>query len=140
MVLPPAYPGTEGRGKKGGAAREEKEKPRLRLTADPAVGFTPVTAILTGHLTGVDLHDPNFCHAAVTWVRIDPGQTEDDGFRIREDPACLHPEEETSVEVSFTKTFVLTRPGSYLARLVIEGRDGTRVQSGYTKVQVLRVQ
>ena len=140
MVLPPAHPGTLLEGKKRGEDKKEQEKPRLRLVADPYVGFTPVTAIVTGHLTGLDRRDPNFCHSAVTWIRIDPGQTEDDGLRIREDPACLHPPEETSVEVSYSKTFVLTRPGSYLVRLIIEGKDGTRVESGFTKIQVLRVQ
>jgi hypothetical protein len=115
-------------------------KPKLVLTADPAFGFTPVTVFITGALSGVDLQDRNFCHAAVTWVRIDPGQSERDGFRTREDPACVHPDEEVSVSTSFTKTFVLYRPGSYLIRLEVEGKDGTRVVSGYTKVEVLRVQ
>ena len=120
-------------------ARKEN-KPKLSLVADPAFGFTPVTAILTGHLTGVDLHDQNFCHAATTWVRIDPGQTERDSFRVREDPACVHPEEEITITDTFTKTFELYRPGSYLIRLEIQAKDGTRVVSAYTKVEVLRVQ
>lgn len=115
-------------------------KPKMALTADPAFGFTPVTVVLTGHLTGVDLHDRNFCHAAISWVRIDPGQTERDGFRIREDPACAHPDEEISVSTTFTKTFVLYRPGSYLVRLEVEGKDGTRVVSSFARVEVLRVQ
>lgn len=119
-------------------AREDK--PKLALTADPAFGFTPVTVFITGALSGVDLHDRNFCHAAITWVRIDPGQTERDAFRTREDPACVHPDEEISVSTSFSKTFVLYRPGSYLIRLEVEGKDGTRVTSAYTKVEVLRVQ
>lgn len=131
-----------------GAARKPKPpaapkgdgKPKLVLTADPAFGFTPVTVFITGALSGIDLHDRNFCHAAVTWVRIDPGQSERDGFRTREDPACVHPDEEISVSTSFTKTFVLYRPGSYLIRLEVEGKDGSRVVSGYTKVEVLRVQ
>jgi hypothetical protein len=117
-----------------------KDKPRLSLIADPAFGFTPVTVTLTGHLTGVDLHDRNFCHAAVTWVRIDPGQTERDSFRVREDPACVHPDEDISVADSFSKTFDLYRPGSYLIRLEIQAKDGTRVLSTYTRVEVLRVQ
>jgi hypothetical protein len=117
-----------------------EDKPRLRLVADPAVGFTPVTAIFTGQLTGVGPRDPNFCHAAVTWIRIDPGQSEEAAFQIREDPACLHAPEEARAVTSFTKTFVLYRPGSYLVKLVVEGRDGTRVQSAYSKVEVLRVQ
>jgi len=126
-------------------ARKEKpaadgDKPRLTLIADPAVGFTPVTVSLTGHLTGVDLHDRNFCHAAVTWVRIDPGQSERNGFKVREDPACVHPDEEISVSDTFTRTFELYRPGSYLIRLEIQAKDGTRVVSTYTHVEVLRVQ
>jgi hypothetical protein len=150
LGLPPARPGpgprtTAARSrdaaeKDAGKRRAEKAKPKLSLTSDPAVGFTPVTTVVTGHLTGVDPRDPNFCHAAVTWIRIDPGQTEDDGIRVREDPACLHGPEEASVETSFTRTFYLTRPGSYLVRLIVEGRDGTRITSGFTKVQVLRVQ
>jgi len=117
-----------------------KDKPRLSLVADPAFGFTPVTVTLTGHLTGVDLKDRNFCHAAVTWVRIDPGQSERDSFKVREDPACVHPDEEISVADTFTKTFELYRPGSYLVRLEIQAKDGTRVVSSYTRVEVLRVQ
>ena len=117
----------------------KEDKPRLSLVADPAFGFTPVTVFLTGHLTGVDLHDRNFCHAAVTWVRIDPGQTERESFRVREDPACVHPDEEISVADSYTKVFDLYQVGSYLIRLEIQGKDGTRVVSAYTRVQVLRV-
>jgi hypothetical protein len=122
------------------SGRRDREKPRLTLRADPAVGFTPVTTILTGHLTGIDLQDPNFCHPAVTWLRIDPGQTENEGFRVREDPACVHPDGTSTVETSFTKSYVLSRPGAYLFRLIVEGKDGTRVTSGHAKVQVLRVQ
>ena len=117
-----------------------KDKPRLSLIADPAFGFTPVTVTLTGHLTGVDLHDRNFCHAAVTWVRIDPGQSERDSFKVREDPACVHPDDEISVADTFSKTFELYRPGSYLIRLEIQAKDGTRVVSTYTRVEVLRVE
>ena len=115
-------------------------KPKVVLTADPAFGFTPVTVTLTGHLTGVDLHDRNFCHASVTWVRIDPGQSERDSFRVREDPACVHPDEDISVADTFSKTFELYRPGSYLIRLEIQAKDGMRVVSTYTRVEVLRVQ
>ncbi|OLD67126.1 MAG: hypothetical protein AUI52_01345 [Acidobacteria bacterium 13_1_40CM_2_68_10] len=120
--------------------KEEKGKPKLTLKADPAFGFTPVNVTLTGHLAGVDLHDRNFCHAAVTWVRIDPGQNERDSFRVREDPACVHPDEQISVATTFTKTFDLYRPGSYLIRLEVQAKDGTRVVSAYTRVEVLRVE
>jgi len=136
MVVLPAAAGS----RKNKPAPEDKDKPKLSLTPDPAFGFTPLTVILTGHLSRVDLHDRNFCHAAVTWVRIDPGQTERDNLRVREDPACVHPDEEISVTTTFTKTFDLYRPGSYLFRLEIQAKDGARVISGYTRVEVLRVQ
>jgi len=117
---------------------EDKDKPKLVLTANPAFGFTPVTVVLTGSLTGIAPLDRNFCHAAVTWVRIDPGMTERDGFRTREDPACVHPEEEISVTTGFTKTLNLHQPGSYLIRLEVEGKDGTRVVSSFARVEGLR--
>lgn len=117
-----------------------KEKPRIHLTVSPAVGFTPVTAVLSGQLSGVDPSDPNFCHAAVTWIRIDPGQSEDEGIRVREDPVCLHPPEESHVTLSYSRTYDLYAPGSYLFKLIIEGKDHTQVQSAFVKVEVLRVQ
>jgi len=123
--------------------RDEKppeRKPRLRLVAEPAVGFTPVATTLTGQLSGVDPGDANFCHAAVTWIRIDPGQTEEEGLKVREDPACLHPKEQVSVPTSFSRSWTLYGPGSYLFRLYVEGKDRTRFVSGYAKVEVLRVQ
>ena len=138
LMVPAPASGTR-RKTKPPAAGERRDKPRISLTADPAFGFTPVTVVLTAHLSGVDLHDRNFCHAATIWVRIDPGQTERDASRIREDPACVHPPEEISVTNTFTKTFDLYRPGSYLIRLEVEGKDGTRVVSAYSRVEVLRV-
>jgi hypothetical protein len=120
--------------------KERDRKPRLSLSVDTAVGFTPVTATLTANLTGVEPQDANFCHPSVTWIRIDPGQTEDAGLRITEDAVCRHAPEESSATTSFLKTFVLYQPGSYLVRLVVQGKDGTRVESAYTRIQVLRVQ
>ncbi|HEU4402702.1 MAG TPA: hypothetical protein VFT43_11410 [Candidatus Polarisedimenticolia bacterium] len=139
LILPALTYSGEGEGTDG-EARDKKDKPKLHLIADPAVGFTPVTVVLTGQLSGVSRQDPNFCHAAVTWIRIDPGQSEEEGFKVREDPVCLHPKEEVFVPTSFTKTFVLGRPGSYLVRLMVEGKDGTRIVSSYSKIEVLRVQ
>ena len=138
-LLSPAPVSGTARKTKPPVAGERKDKPRISVTADPVFGFSPLTVVLTAHLTGVDLHDRNFCHAATIWVRIDPGQTERDAFRIREDPACVHPPEEISVANTFTKTFDLYRPGSYLIRLEVEGKDGTRVVSAYSRVEVLRV-
>src|SRR6266446_4961275 len=129
----------EARPRKHGPAEDEKDRPRLRLTADRMVGFTPLSIVLTGQLTGVNPQDGNFCHAAVTWTRIDPGQTEEEGSRVREKPACLHPHEEIVVPTSFTKDYTLYAPGSYLFRLAVEGKDGKRIFSGYAKVEVLRI-
>ncbi|MFQ5876948.1 MAG: hypothetical protein ACE5JH_04555 [Acidobacteriota bacterium] len=122
------------------AGTEKKEKPRLKLSVEPAVGFTPVTALLTAHLSGVDPRDPNFCHAAVTWIRIDPGRTAEHASRIRRDPVCLHAEEDSRVPMFYTKTFTLRQPGSHLFKARIEGKDGKAIESGYARVRVLRVQ
>ena len=124
------------------AARQpaDQVKPRIRLLATPSVGFTPVTVVLTGQLTGVEADDPNYCHAAVTWVTIEPGQTEQSAGTVREDPVCRHAEEETRVVTSYTRAIDLYRPGPYLFRIRIEGKDRKRIQSGYVKVEVLRVQ
>jgi len=122
------------------AGEEKHDKPRLKLIAEPAVGFTPVTTVLTGQLSGVRPDDAAFCHPAVTWVRVNPGLTEDDATRYREDAACRHPPSEAVAVTSFTKTLTLQQPGSYLFKLVVEGRDGQHVESAYTRVQVLRVQ
>ena len=125
-------------GHKGGG--EESGKPRLKLVAEPAVGFTPVTTILTGTLFNVDPKDANFCHPATTWIRINPGQTEDTASRMHEDPACRHPESEAAATTSFVKSFDLVQPGPYLFRLVVEGKDRRRAESATVQVMVLRVQ
>src|SRR6185503_19927191 len=78
-------------------------KPKLKLLAEPAVGFTPVSALLTAKLTGVTPDDFNFCHPAVTWIRIPPGQTEDQATHIHEDPVCRHPESKNKATTSFIK-------------------------------------
>lgn len=121
-------------------AEEEPAKPKLKLLAEPSVGFTPVTALLTANLTGVAPDDPNYCHPAVTWIRMSPGQTEDRATRIHEDPVCRHPESETKAATSFIKSFELYQPGTYLFRIIVEGKDHKRVESGTAQVVVLRVQ
>ncbi len=120
--------------------QEQEDKPRVSLIVHPNVGFTPVTVVLTGHLSGVDPGARNFCHPAVTWIRRDPGRTENDASMVREDPACLHDPQEVHVPTSFSKTVDLYRPGAYLFRLIVEGKDGAMVQSAYVTVEVLRVQ
>lgn len=122
------------------AEKDQPGKPRLKLRVDPSVGFTPLEATLTGELRGVDPHDPNFCHPAVTWVRIDPGGSDETASTMRQDPVCRHGKEETLAKVYFTRQFGLHRPGAYLFRLLIEGKDGTVVTSDYARVRVMRVQ
>ncbi len=119
--------------------KDEPEKPRLTLRADPSFGFTPVMAMLTGELTGVDQSDPNFCHPAVTWFRLDPGDSEETASKLRHDPVCRHAEDESIAKTYFTKRFTLSRPGSYLFRLVIEGKNGRTMRSDYARVRVMRV-
>jgi len=128
------------RARKPESTEQEPHKPKLRLMVSPSVGYSPVDVVLTGELTGVDPHDPILCHAAVTWIRIDPGQSEQEGMRVREDPACLHPKEEVSVPTSFSKSYSLYRRGSYLFRLQVEGKDRSRIDSGFVKVQVLSLE
>jgi hypothetical protein len=138
LVLAALAAPTLASGKKKGTT-EESGKPRLKLVAEPSAGFTPVTAILTGTLFGVDPLDANFCHPATTWIRISPGQTEDTATRIHEDPACRHPDSETAATTSFVKSFDLNEPGAYLFRLVVEGKDHRRVESATVQVTALRV-
>jgi hypothetical protein len=124
--------------RKGGG--EETAKPRLKLVAEPSVGFTPVTTILTGTLFGVAPDDANFCHPATTWIRINPGQSEDTATRMHEDPACRHPASEAAATTSFVKSFDLAQPGAYLFRLIVEAKDHRRAESATVQVMVLRVQ
>ena len=115
-------------------------KPRLRLEVTPSVGFIPLQVILNGQLTGVEPLDANFCHPAVTWLRVDPGQREDEASLYHEDAACRHPPSESRAMTSFTRSLQLYRPGSYLFRLIVEGKDHRRVESAFVKVEALRVQ
>ncbi len=119
--------------------KDKPEKPRLTLRVNPAFGFTPVMAVLTGELTGVDPFDPNFCHPAVTWIRVDPGESEESASTLRHDPVCRHAEDESIATTYFTKRFTLSKPGPYLFRLVIEAKDGRTVRSDYARVRVMRV-
>ena len=117
-----------------------EDKPRIVLKIDPAVGFTPLTVTVTGLLSGIRRDDPNYCHAAVTWLLISPGQREDDAQKVREDPACLHAEDEVTVDLAYSKVYDLVRPGAYLVRLEVEGKDGSRIRSIFSTIRVLRIQ
>lgn len=136
LVLPAALTA----GKKKEPDPDEPRKPRINLRVDPSVGFTPVVATLTGELSGIDPHDPNFCHPAVTWVRLDPGDSEETASKLRQDPVCRHGKEQTEAQTYFTRQFSLQKPGAYLFRLEVEGKDGTTVRSDYARVRVMRVQ
>ena len=118
---------------------ESGRQPKLALTATPAFGFAPITAQLVATLTGIDPKDSNFCHAAVTWVRVDPGASPEKETRVTEAPRCVHDEDEFSVVTTFSKSFDLYRAGSYLYRVSVFGKDGKEIRSNYVTVKVLRV-
>jgi hypothetical protein len=118
---------------------ESHKGPKVVLSVSPAVGFSPLSVELVAILSGVDAHDPNYCHASITWIRVDPGSRPETGSRVTESPRCLHGDDEISVATSFSKTFDLYTPGAYLYRLVIDGKDGTELRSNFVKVQVMRI-
>jgi hypothetical protein len=137
-ILVSGHPASAGR--KKSASSENDKKPKVVLSASPAFGFPPLSVQLVGTLSGVDARDPNFCHAGVTWVRVDPGSRPETGTKLSEVPRCLHPEKEVSVPTTFSKTFDLYEPGSYLYRLIIQGKDGAQLRSNYVTVKVMRMQ
>jgi hypothetical protein len=65
---------------------------------------------------------------------------EENASRYHEDAACRHPPEEAVAMTSFTRLLTLEEPGSYLFKIIVETSDGRRVESSYTRVEVLRVQ
>lgn len=126
-------------GRKEEPRAEQDKNPKIVLSASPAFGFSPLSVQMVGTLTGVDSKDPNFCHAEITWIRVEPGATPEKNSRLTEAPRCLHGEDEVSVKTTFSKTFELYLPGPYLYQLVIAGKDGTQIRSNFVKVQVMRV-
>ena len=118
---------------------ESRKTPKLSLTATPAFGFTPLAVQLVATLSGIGSRDANFCHAGVTWVRIDPGSSPETGAKMSEHPRCVHSEDKVFVATTFSKSFDLMSPGSYLYRVIIEAKDGTQIKSNFVKVRVLRV-
>jgi len=139
MLLLPVFPLPALSAHKKSTSSEDNKKPKVVLSASPAFGFPPLTVQLVGTLSGVDARDPNFCHAGVTWVRVDPGSRPETGTKLTEIPRCLHDAQEVSVPTTFSKAFDLYAPGPYLYRLIIQGKDGTELRSNYVKVQVMRV-
>jgi hypothetical protein len=118
---------------------ESARQPKLALTSTPAFGFAPMTVQLVATLTGIDPNDSNFCHAAVTWVRVDPGASPEKETRVTEAPRCVHDKDEPSVATTFSKSFDLYQAGSYLYRVSVLGKDGKEIRSNYVTVKVLRV-
>lgn len=125
--------------KKAPPPKEDHPSPKLLLNGSPVYGFAPMNVQLVATLTGVESSDPNFCHAAVTWVRVDPASTPEKETRLTEAPRCLHDENELHVSTTFSKTFEISFPGSYLYRISVTGKDGKEIRSNYLTVRVLRV-
>ena len=119
--------------------KEEKPSPKLLLNGSPVYGFAPMNIQLVATLTGIDPDDPNYCHAAVTWVRVDPASTPEKETRLTEAPRCLHDENELHVTTTFSKTFEIVYSGSYLYRISVTGKNGREIRSNYLTVRVLRV-
>ena len=109
-------------------------KPSVHLSAGPRNGFRPLTVTLTGKLTGVDETDPMYCHAGVEWESRTPQELT---TISKEDPRCLHPPEEVHVQTTFTKIVTLSRPGTYIYRLILHRRDGEKIQSNTQEIRVL---
>ena len=117
----------------------EQPSAKLFLTSSPSFGFAPVTVQLVATLRGIDLKDTNYCHASITWVRVDPGASPEKESRFTEAPRCVHGNHETEVTTTFSKSFELNSPGSYLYRVSVAGKDGREIRSNYVTVKVLRV-
>ena len=122
-----------------GKGAEPEKRPRLALSASPAFGYAPVTVQLVATLTGVDKKDPNFCHAGITWVRVDPSASPERETWLSETPRCVHEDGQVEVTTTFSKSFELDRAGNYLYRAIVEGKDGSQIRSSYVTVRVLRV-
>ena len=121
------------------AQSKSRKTPKVSLTATPAFGFTPLAVQLVATLSGVGSRDSNFCHAGVTWVRIDPGSSPETGAKMSELPRCVHSEDKIFVPTTFSKSFDLISPGSYLYRVIIETKDGSQIKSNFVTIRVLRV-
>jgi hypothetical protein len=118
---------------------DEKKSRKVSLTASPLFGYAPLNVQLVATLSGIDSQDRNFCHAGITWIRVDPGASPENETRMSETPRCIHGEGELRVNTTFSKTFDLDFPGSYLYRVVITGKDGSEIRSNFVTVRVLRI-
>jgi hypothetical protein len=126
--------GSDLEARRGKKEEPSPDKPALRLLVTPRHGFRPLTILLTGELTGVELDDPQFCHAGIEWESRSPL-----GLDVRsiEDPRCLHPPEQVNVDLTFTKMVTLHRVGLHQYRLILHKRDGERLLSNTQEVRVL---
>ncbi|HKY31199.1 MAG TPA: hypothetical protein VJV23_01595 [Candidatus Polarisedimenticolia bacterium] len=121
------------------AGKKQKEEqppsgPAARLSVSPRHGFRPLTLTLSGALIGVEPGDPEYCHAGIEWeARSAQGLI----TTSKEDPRCLHPPEQVSVQLGFTKVVTLDQPGTYVYRLIVHRRDGTRLLSNTQEVKVI---
>lgn len=121
-------------GRRPPEARAEPGKPSLHLSVSPRHGFRPLTVTLAGQLSGVEPTDQQFCHAGVEWESRTPTTLV---VVSKEDPKCLHPPEQIQVQTTFTKIVTLSRPGTYVYRLILHRRDGERLLSNTQEIRVL---
>lgn len=104
------------------------------LQASPRYGFLPIYVTLYGRLEGVPTGDRGYCHAGVEWT----GETgQGIVMRSTEDARCLHPEGETRIEHSYTKTLYLDNEGIYRYKLTLHLNNGTKLQSNTVDVRVI---
>jgi hypothetical protein len=140
LILPLLLAAPVLAGKRDEAKDEtDHRSPKILLTASPAFGFAPLTVQLVATVSRIDTRDPNFCHAGITWVRVDPGGSPETGSKLTEDPECVHGDDRISVSTTYSKSFEISAPGSYLYRVFLDGKDGTQIRSNYVTVRVLRV-
>ena len=121
-------------GRRSPAPESEPGKPSLRLSVSPRHGFRPLTVTLSGNLLGVDSADQQYCHAGIEWESRTPTSLT---VVSKEDPKCLHPPEQVQIQTTFTKIVTLSRPGTYVYRLILHRRDGERLLSNTQEITVL---
>ena len=89
---------------------------------------------LYARLVGIPKGDKSYCHAGVEWT----GET-GAGIVMRstEDATCLHPENETRVEHSYTKFIYLDEEGVYRYKVTLHLNDGRTIQSNTADVRAI---
>jgi hypothetical protein len=123
-----------GAGKDDPQTPPEAKKIQLVLQASPRYGFQPLDVTLYARLEGVPGDDDRFCHAGVEWI----GETRGGRvMRSTEDARCIHPDELTRVEHTFSKYLHLYRPAIYRYHIVLHLKDGGEIKSNLVDVRVI---